>query len=41
MTETSTEPSPIILEDEDKGVLHEQEGEVKYRLGKEIYYLPS
>ena len=28
MTETSTEPSPIILEDDDKEVLHEQEGEV-------------
>ena len=28
MTETSTEPSPIILEDNDKEVLHEQEGEV-------------
>ena len=27
MTETSTEPSPIILEDDDKEVLHEQEGE--------------
>ena len=28
MTETSTEPSPIILEDDNKEVLHEQEGEV-------------
>ena len=28
MTETSTEPSPIILEDDDKEVLHEWEGEV-------------
>ena len=28
MTETSTEPSPIILEDDDKEVLQEQEGEV-------------
>ena len=28
MTETSTEPSPIILEDYDKEVLQEQEGEV-------------
>ena len=24
MTETSTEPSPIIIEDDDKGVLYEQ-----------------
>ena len=28
MTETSTEPSPIILEDDDKEVLHKQEGKV-------------
>ena len=28
MTEASTEPSPIILEDDDKEVLQEQEGEV-------------
>ena len=28
VTETSTEPSPIILEDDDKEVLHKQEGEV-------------
>ena len=28
MTETSTEPSPIIFEDDDKEVLYEQEGEV-------------
>ena len=28
MTETSTEPSPIILEDDDKEVLQGQEGEV-------------
>ena len=38
-TETSTEPSPIILEDDNKEVLNKQEGEVdskKYR--KEIYY---
>ena len=27
VTETSTEPSPIVLEDDDKEVLHEQEGE--------------
>ena len=29
MTEISTEPSPIIFEDDDKEVLNEQEGEVK------------
>ena len=29
MTETSTEPSPIIFEDDDKEVLYKQEGEVK------------
>ena len=28
MTETSTEPSPIIFEDDDKEVLNKQEGEV-------------
>ena len=28
MTETSTEPSPIIFEDDDKEVLHKYEGEV-------------
>ena len=28
MTETSTEPLPIIIEDDDKEVLHEQEGDV-------------
>ena len=28
MTETSTEPSPIIYEDDDKEVLYKQEGEV-------------
>ena len=28
MTETSTEPSPIILEEDDKEVLQEQEREV-------------
>ena len=27
-TETSTEPSPIVIEDKDKEVLHEQEGEI-------------
>ena len=28
MTETSTEPSPIISEEDDKEVIQEQEGEV-------------
>ena len=28
MTETSTEPSPIIFEDDDKEALYKQEGEV-------------
>ena len=28
MTETSTEPSPIIFEDDDKEVLNKQEGEI-------------
>ena len=28
MTETSTESSPIVIEDKDKEVLHEQEGEI-------------
>ena len=28
MTETSTKPSPIIFEDDDKEVLYKQEGEV-------------
>ena len=28
MTETSTELSPIVLEDDDKEVLHKQEGEI-------------
>ena len=39
MTETSTEPSPIIFEDDDKEVLHKQEGEInEEKHGKEIYY---
>ena len=31
MTETSTEPSPIIFEDDNKKVLDEQEERKKYR----------
>ena len=41
MTETSTEPSSIIFEDDNKEVLNKPEREVdkrKYR--KEIYYFP-
>ena len=42
MTETSTEPSPIILEDDDKEVLYKQEREVnKENMRKEIYYFSS
>ena len=41
MTETSTEPSSIIFEDDNKEVLNEQEGEVgKEKCRKEIYYFP-
>ena len=41
MTETSTEPSPIILEDDDKEVLHEQEGEVNIDLEKKFITSPA
>ena len=34
MTETSTEPSPIILEDDDKEVLHKQEGKYIKKIRK-------
>ena len=41
VTETSTEPSPIILEDDDKEVLHKQ-GEInKENTENEIYYFPN
>ena len=41
MTETSTEPSPIIIEDNEKEVLDKQVGEVnKENIEKEIYYFP-
>ena len=42
MTETSTEPSSIILEDDDKEVLHEQEREVnKENTEKRFITLPA
>ena len=41
MTETSTEPSPIMLEGDDKEVLQEQEGEVNKGNMEEIYYFSS
>ena len=41
MTETSTEPSSIIYEDDDKEVLHNQEGvNQKRKLREEVHYLP-
>ena len=41
MTETSTEPSSIIYENDDKEVLNNQEGEFeKKKFRKEIHYLP-
>ena len=42
MTETSTEPSPIILEEDDKEVLQEQEGEVdKEKIEKRFITSPA
>ena len=42
MTETSTEPSPTILEDHDKKVLHEWEGEVnKGKMEKRFITSPA
>ena len=42
MTETSTEPSPIIFEDDDKEVLYEQEGEVnKENMEKKFITSPA
>ena len=41
MTETSTEPSPIVIEDKDKEVLHEQEGEVTTDLEKKFITSPA
>ena len=40
MTETSTEPSPIVIEDDDKEVLHEQEGDVN-KENKEKRFITS
>ena len=38
MTETSTEPSPIILEDDDKEVLYEQKDDDVNKENIEIHY---
>ena len=41
MTETLTEPSSLIYEDDDKGVLNMQEGDFKKdKVKKEIHYFP-
>ena len=40
MTKTSTEPSPIIFEDDDKEVLYKQEGEINNENMEKIYYFP-
>ena len=42
MTETSTEPSPIIFEHDDKEVLDKQEGETnKEGIGKRFFTSPA
>ena len=41
MTETSTELSPIVIEDKDKEVLHEQEGEITTDLEKKFITSPA
>ena len=43
MTETSTEPSPIIIEDDDKGVLYEQkeDGVNKENIEKKFITSPA
>ena len=42
MTETSTEPSPIIFEDDNKEVLNKQEGETnKESIGKRFLLPPQ
>ena len=41
MNETSTEPLPIVIEDNDKEVLHEQEGEVTTDLEKKFITSPA
>ena len=41
VTETSTEPSPIMLEDDDKEVLQKQEGEVNIKMEKRFITSPA
>ena len=41
VTEISTEPSPIMLEDDDKEVLQEQEGEVNIKMEKRFITSPA
>ena len=41
MTETSTEPSPIVIEDKDKEVLYGQEGEITTGLEKKFITSPA
>ena len=41
VTETSTELSPIMLEDNDKEVLQEQEGEVNIKMEKRFITSPA
>ena len=41
VTKTSTEPSPIMLEDNDKEVLQEQEGEVNVKMEKKYITSPA
>ena len=41
VTETSTEPSPIMLEDDDKEVLQKQEGEVNTEMEKRFSTSPA
>ena len=40
MTDTSTEPSPIIFEDDNKEVIYKQEGEVNKETWKRDLLLP-
>ena len=41
VTETSTEPSPIMLENDDKEVLQEQEGEINIKREKKFITSPA
>ena len=41
VTETSTEPSPIMLEDDDKEVLQKQEREVNIKMEKKFITSPA